>query len=87
MARRKRGLTELQQESVKIWLSALAAGAEQNHHKRLENLEKGRVWTDERRAAAAKRMKAAWTPERRAQAALRVKARWEKAKQAFVSAE
>lgn len=67
--------TKAQKEAEASWLAALQAGASAHREKTNKNLDAGRVWTDERRAAWAEKAKTSWTPEKRKAAAERMAAR------------
>ncbi len=84
MAKRRKALTELQRAAIKVWMNALATGAEVNHYKRLQNLEKGREWTPERKAAAAQRMREYWQQKREAKSK-RLRSKFEKVEKAIVA--
>ena len=61
--------------AAKVAESTRQRWAEGKQGTALSNLEAGRVWTDERRAAWKEKAKTSWTPEMRKAAADRVAAR------------
>lgn len=67
--------TASQKEAVERWMQALQAGAQANRDRINQNLEAGRDWSDERKAAWAEKAKKSWTPAMRQKAAERAKAR------------
>jgi hypothetical protein len=67
--------TKVQKEQAGQWFAAVQAGADANRERLNRNLEAGRVWTDERRAAWKAKAKTSWTPAMREAAAQRMAAR------------